>query len=227
MKQLLTQVSLAATFLLSSFASQANVVYNVSDAVTNCSGSSHGLWTNNSVGGGTCSNYFSINGTLDIDNTDATASNWTAKLLATATNPQSVVATVDIDFSGFVEDRAGYKTEGGRANNSWTDNSELANPLNDDVDFFENILGTIVIGGTNYTINGFAGGYGFQFGNGANAKSPTAFGASAWVFRDTGGRHWDFNLNLEPQITSVPAPALFTLFGLALIGLGYQRRNVK
>lgn len=214
-----------APLLCLSFYSHAGAIYGVSNAATNCSGSPHGLWTNNSIGGGACSNNFSIDGSIAFDDSDGNTDNWTATLIATAVNPQAVSADVNIVFKNFSEDRAGYKQEGGRANNSWTDSAGITNPLEDDVDFFEEVDGLISIGGTDYVIDGFAGGYAFQFGMGANAKSANVFGGSAWVLRDTGGRHWDLNLTFGPNITSVPAPAMLALLGIGLMGLGWQRKR--
>lgn len=193
------------------------ITYQVSDAT---SGSSypHGLWTSQDIQTGSGSPYFSIDGLLNIDDSDINPNNWSATLVAKATNPQGLEADINLAFNNWVTDY-NYKQEGGLPYNS-------AN-----VDFFTSVLGTITIDNKTYDIDAFAGGFGFQYGLGANAKNPNAFGASAWVQSCQNGtngacmksHHWDLNLNLTP----VPIPGAVFLFGSGLFGLGIFRRKSR
>ncbi len=202
---------LASLAMVSS--AQALQVYNVTDtSVVNCSGASHGLWTNNDIGGGSCSNYFSIDATFTLFNDDADTANWYAELIGSATNPQSVSADINLTFSTWSDALTSgqtYKKEGGAAYNPAT------------MDFFADIEGIISIAGTDYLFGNMVPGYTFQYGLGANAKDPNEFGGSAWIQSPnmTSG-HWDLNLTLTP----VPIPAAIWLFGSALMGFaGYGK----
>lgn len=218
LKTIAAGVATAGVVLLTALPASANIIYKVSStSVVNCGGAPHGLWTNGSIGGGSCSNYFDIDGLFNLDNTDANPDNWTAKLTGTAVNPQGKVAVIDIDLSDFVELGGDYKKEGGVTYNGVTDTP--------DIDFFETIVGTIVIDGVNYVISNFM--HDFQFGPGANAKDPNEFGGAAWISNTdpTGAKnahgHWDLNLTFS----NVPAPAALGLFGLGLAGLGFAGRR--
>ena len=194
---------------------KAATVYQVGDATTDCAGAAHGLWTNQDYTGSSCANYFSIDGTLTIDGETE------AVLVATATNPDGVVASINLVFTEWVDD-FNYKVENGAA-------------TSENVDFFTNVLGTITIGSDTFDVDGFAGGFAFQFGLGANAKDADVFGASSWIQTCTDGidgacmqsHHWDLNLNLTP----VPVPAAAWLFGSALMsvaGLGrYRQKHIR
>ena len=194
--------------------------YHVTDtSKVNCSGAPHGLWTNSDIDGGSCSNYFSIDGSLEIVTDDANSDNWYAELTATAINPQNVEANIAIRFDDWADGHS-YKQEGGAPYDI------------NQVDFFTKILGVITIDNVDYDIDGFAGGYAFQYGLGANAKDPNVLGASAWIRSCTDGtatglacmdsHHWDLNLEISP----VPVPAAAWLFGTALIGfIGLSRRR--
>lgn len=199
----------------------ATIVYDVSStSVNNCS--AHGLWTSSDIGGGSCSNYFDVqNGsTFTIFNDDADSSNWYAELDLTAVNPQNVEADVFLTLTGFSDTVGTYKKEGGAAYNPLT------------MDFFENVLGTIAINGSDYDIDGFVGSYAFQYGLGANAKSATEFGASAWIQSCTDSNvvpgsscmtshHWDLNLTFTP----VPEPGPLAIMALGLLGLYSVKRR--
>ncbi|MCH9699010.1 MAG: hypothetical protein K0U68_12985 [Gammaproteobacteria bacterium] len=194
------------------------ITYTVSDA-TSGSTYPHGLWTSQDIQTGSGSPYFSIDGLLNIDDSAANSNNWTATLVAKATNPQGLEADINLAFNNWTTDY-NYKQEGGLP----------YNPAN--VDFFTSVLGTITIDNNIYDIDGFASGFGFQYGLGANAKNPNAFGASAWIQSCQNGvngacmnsHHWDLNLNLAPA--PVPIPGAVYLFVSGLFGLGiFKRKN--
>lgn len=215
------QLLAVAAFLFMGAASSNAITYEVTDSVYNCSGSPHGLWTNKDFSGSKCANFFSISGLLKVDTSSENAEDWFAVLDAKATNPDGKDADINITFSDWTGEHK-YKRENGAAYNP------------DNVDFFQDILGTIVIDDVTYDIDGFAGGYAFQYGMGANAKNPGVFGASAWVQSCTddnyipgtqcmNSHHWDLNLNLS----QVPLPGALILFGSALFGMGAIRRKRK
>jgi len=210
-------------FTFTSLQSQAALVYDVYDTGrVNCAGAPHGLWTNVDQGRPSCSaNYFSIQeGTrLVIDGDEA-------KLTGSAANPLGTIAKIDLTFSSFAETYK-YKREGGIA---WS-------PLDDtpDIDFFTQVLGTIAIEDDIYLIDGLAGGFGFQYGLGANAKRADEYGASAWVKSSLGcnqrgiqseysclrSSHWDINIKLK----QVPEGGTLGMLGLGVIALGLMRRT--
>ena len=51
--------------------------------------------------------------------------------------------------------------------------------LGQPLDFFQDVAGSIEIDNITYTVDGFAGGYSFQWGQGGNAKDASEFGGSA------------------------------------------------
>jgi hypothetical protein len=214
---------LLIVFGMFSLPSNAAVIYDVSStSKVNCGTAKHGLWTNQDINGGSCSNYFDIMGSLTIDNSGL-PSNWTAVIEATATNPQGLVATISLMLSGFEDVYTTYKQEGGAVYSAAADSNDgiLAAPDNADIDFFTMISGTIDIGSTSYVVNDMVGEHAFQFGQGANAKDASEFGGSAWVQGPTIGDHWDLNLTFA----AVPEPATLVLFALGLLGIGSVRRR--
>ena len=218
-------------FLASAASAGAEVIrYDITSTnVVNCStgggAAPHGLWTNTvRPGGGACDNYFDIQAgsylEIMVDTTDPSLT--TGRLVGSAVNPSDYVAAFDIALSGF-EEVYTYKQEGGPAYDPLTDTP--------DVDFFTQGDGSITItddlGGlfANYIFNGFAGGFGFQYGTGdtgANAKD-SELGASAWIFVEGVGSHWDFNLNT----IRVPEPTTFALLAMGLLGIGFVGRRRK
>ena len=219
---MLKKIAIAMTAFISLMGIQAGAqaakVYNVSStSVTNCGSAPHGLWTNNYYSGA-CGNYFDIQdgSTFTFNNDDANPANWTGSLNMTAQNPFGLVATMSFTLGGFAETGA-YKKEGGVAYDPVTDTP--------DIDFFTVLSGIIFIDGETFEVAPMA--YNFQFGTGANAKSPTEFGGSSWLKsvgeQDQFNGHWDINLTF----TEVPGPAAAGLIGLGLIGIGLARRRRK
>lgn len=211
--------TLFALAALIALPAQAVVVYDVSStSVVNCSGAAHGLWTNGDIGGGSCSNFFDIQdgSTFTLFNDSGDSSDWTGQLVATAMNPQGVVADINLTFSNFAETHDDYKQEGGIAYDPFTDTP--------DIDFFLSVAGSIDINGTNYNIDSFVENFGFQYGLGANAKTSFEYGASAWIQSpDIRSHHWDLNLVFTP----VPEPTTLALFGIGIIGVSLASRKRK
>ena len=211
-----TRLLLLAVFIVSGPV-QADVVYNVfSTAQVNCSpDGDHGLWTNNTVSGGTCPNYFDIQSgsTLTVYNSDANTSNWTAVLDATALNNAGVLATINLTFSNYSDDHTAFDVKNGGGASA----SQIAS-----WEFFRDIAGTIALTGySTYIINDLAGNTGLQIGMGANDKT-SAFGASAWILGNFPSSHWDINVELE--VAAVPEPGMLLLLGLGLLIIGLRIR---
>ena len=214
---------------LSGMAQASEVYFVQSTSVVNCGSAAHGLWTGGqNFSGGTCGNYYDISGTFTLNNDDASTANWSGSIVATAINPQGVTASVNIALSNFAE-TAKYKTEGGVSYDQNTDTP--------DIDFFQKICGMIEIDDGSTTVlcdvDGPAGGYSFQWGQGGNAKDASEFGGSAWLLMSQGGNsvsgHWDLNLAFAspPTSTEVPEPGMAVLFGMGLLGLGIARRRSR
>ncbi len=223
-----------AVLLAASYAtvSQAGIIeFDVSDADNNSGNSiGHGLYTFGKFGTGSASYSIQAGTKLTIDD-KGTASNAddTATLTGTAKNG-TFEAEIDLFLSGFQE-TMNYKVEQGKVYNSGHDIDDVrASAGNGDVDFFSSIQGTITINNVDFDIAtcincpNSTDLYGFQFGDGANAKNNSDFGASAWVGvgpNFDAPSHWDFNIKL----TAVPAPATLALFGLGLLTLAQQRKR--
>lgn len=222
---------------LSGVAQASQVYFIQSTSVVNCGGAAHGLWTGQqNFTNGTCGNYYDIGGTFTLNNDDASPANWSGSIVATAVNPQGAIATVNISLTDFAEN-AQYKTENGASYNGSTDTADAPDLINEDIDFFQTIMGTIAIDDgsstTVYDVDGPAGGYSFQWGVGGNAKHPNEFGGSAWLLMSQGGSpvpgHWDLNLAFSnpPTSTEVSEPGMIAVFGLGLVGLGAIRRRTR
>ncbi len=216
MKNILTlTTALLITGLFSGSASAIPVATNtwsVSNAAGNCTGGDHGLWTHTlHVSNGPCNNYFSYQAGSTLTEYD----NGTAVLSATAMNPDSILATIDITFGSYSTTQSPVKTGGGSELPSWY--------------FYQSIdSGSIDIGGTDYDVLGMTGGYALQIGDGANDKS-SVFGGSVWLDLSGGytGRagHWDLNMNLAAA--SVPEPSALMLIAIGLIGFGARSYRKK
>ncbi len=180
-------------------AAQATTVYSVqSSSVVNCSGASYGLWTGQqNFSGGYCDNYCDISGIFTVNDNDANTDNWTGSFTAFAINPRGTEANINLTFSNFAE-TAKYKTEGGV---SYDENTDTP-----DIDFFQDVAGSIEIDNITYTVDGFAGGYSLQWGQGGNAKDASEFGGSAWILLSGPGGslpgHWDLNLAFGAPVTT-------------------------
>lgn len=220
-KRLSTQVLAGTGIMLCAALAQAGMVFSVSDtSVVNCSDAPHGLWTGSDIGGGDCSNYFSIeSGYFTVNDDD------TGTLKAKANNPDGLMANIDLGFGGFSDtlpEGLSYKQEGGGGYDPATDDPN--------VDFYQTIWGTITIDGYEFSINEIVDGYAFQFGQGANAKDASEFGASAWIVPTLGGdytesslsSHWDLNLKL----TKVPEPGTLAMLLAGLLSLVVIRRRM-
>ena len=186
----------------------------------------HGLWTSSDF----AHNYWDINSgtyfTIDDNGTPGTTVDDTATLIGSATNAKGDVADLYLNFSGFLDslDTANshnYKVESGLPYDALT------------MDFFESVSGTIEFASLGKTVtidrmveeNGKD--YTFQFGLGANAKSPTEFGGSAWIQSSSSvplanqiaSHHWDLNLTLH----ETPEPATIVIWSLILLGCCVNR----
>lgn len=215
---------------LSGMAQASQVYFVQSTSAVNCGSAPHGLWTGQqNFTNSTCGNYYDISGTFTLNNDDPSPASWSGSIVATAINPAGAIATVNIALSNFAE-TAQYKTEGGVTYDQNTDTP--------DIDFFQTISGTIAIDdGTSttvYNVDGPAGGYSFQWGQGGNAKNANEFGGSAWLLMsEQNGNalsgHWDLNLAFAtpPPSTEVSEPGMVAVFGIGLIGLGVIRRRTR
>ena len=195
----------------------ATLVYNVSStSKLNCGGGPHGLWTNTDFGSPSCDdNYFDISGTFTVDKTSADSSAWFGSLVATATNPDSVEASIFLTFTGYSDDHTLFsiKNGGGGVPSTW--------------EFFDSVAGVIsfdspsAYGQTLFNIDAMVGNHAFQIGYGANDKTG-AFGGSAWIqSQDMNSHHWDLNLDFH----SVPEPTSLVIMGLGLLGFGFSRKK--
>ena len=193
--------------------------------MTNCTDAPHGLWTNGvqlPTSGG-CNQYYDIApGTVFTFNNDGASSGWTGSITGTAVNPSNVTATIDLQLTDFRDDLSGtgqtYKQEGGAPYNPAT------------MDFFLNMDGIISIDGTDYAVDSIAGGHAFQWGIGANAKSPTEFGGSVWLnMAGVTSGHWDLNLvfGAPTENDNIPEPGMLALFGLGLAAVGFTARKKR
>ena len=186
----------------------------------NCSGSPHGLWTNQlRLGSGNCRQYYDYQqgSKLVVDTTSETA-----VLTATAVNPDGIEARISFTWDNIVAfaDWTGVVKNGGNGNPSdWLYFSSGSGA----VDFFRNgsKIGTAALAIMPNTA--------LQLGLGANDKTNT-FGASSWLKQeyvgrgDANGRHWDFNMDLT---ASVPEPDSAALLLLGLAGLLVHRKRLK
>ena len=191
----------------------------------------HGLWTNGHSYGG--DNTFEISsGLFSIFDH---AGVYTATFDAIAFNSKDHKAVINLDLTDFEELTANvtYKKEGGKDPiHIVEDPLALASPTNEDIDYFKVLSGTVDIFNVGPNPEVLVNSFSmmnccapvFQFGNGANAKNPNEFGASAWINTSkTGAGHWDLNVSL----VAVPEPSTIALFGLGLLGMGFARRRKK
>lgn len=164
--------------------------------------------------------------TLVIHDDDPDPLNWSGNLDGFATNPQGLQAEIHLTLPDFAE-TAKYKQEGGVVYDQNTDTP--------DIDFFQNVAGTIEIDNITYTVDPadpVPGGFSFQWRQGGNAKDAIEFGASVWlnIMGANGQRlsgRWDLNLALEATTTDIPEPAALALFGFGLAGLQVVRRRQR
>jgi len=216
----------AALVLFGLQGASAAVVYNISSTgVTNCTNAPHGLWTNGMQlpTSGNCNQYYDIApGTVFTFNNPGASSGWTGSITGTAVNPSNVTATINLQLTDFRDDLSGTgqtcKQEGGAPYDPAT------------MDFFLNMDGIISIDGTDYAVDSIAGGHAFQWGIGANAKSPTEFGGSVWLnMAGVTSGHWDLNLvfGAPTENDNIPEPGMLALFGLGLAAVGFTARRKR
>ena len=234
-------LAIAVSTLLAAGNAQA-IIYQVGNAATNCGSAPHGLWTGSDDMSGqspsqSCfANYAVESGTFAINADANDPGGYTAELDLQVRNPHNVVAIVDLHLFNFNDVYDPYKREGGRAYDAQNDPNDgsPATIADGDIDFFAGLSGDItfyiddgqqllfqeVVNFTDYEFDS-RGTYAFQFGTGANAKSATAFGGSAWI-KPIGKQssHWDLNLTFNAPTTppnQTPEPGTLALFALALI----------
>ncbi len=206
----------------------ATKAWLVSDAVTT---DPHGLWTDGLLLGDTnaysdeqLKRYSFNSGSKLVEYDDGSA-----HLTATATNPSSYQATIDMWFDNWADTYSPNKTAGGTDISDW--------------DYYTTVRtgSNIQIDGTTYYLGMVNNGIGpkLQIGTGANDKT-SAFGASTWldIYSDvnrtvklfdytsdgnTKYKHWDLNMDL--QQTAVPLPAAAWLFFSGLAGVFSLKRK--
>lgn len=223
---------IAGLILLVPLVSQATIIeYEVGNAT-----GQHGLYTFGKQSTGSAA-YSIQDGTSFIINA-SDSSNILGRLVGTANNSDGDTARFDVLLSGFAE-TSNYKKENGKDYSAIDDIAGVLAAIgNGDIDFFTDILGTVSIldyGASVARLFDIAtctncadsfGLFGFQFGEGANGKNSTAFGAAAWVGVGTEfdkNSHWDFNLTFsnptETSTSTVNGPSVVALFllGLAMV----------
>jgi hypothetical protein len=222
---------IAATMMLcGAFAANAGISTLAQYDVTDFNGGNgaHGLSTGSSFS----NNQFGIDfGKFTILDNNGTLS---ATFKAEATNSHGFKAVIDLDLSEFEEltSNVQYKVENGKQESAIVENlSDLASELNEDVDYFQVLSGTIEVFDAANISQGIRNMMNccepivFQFGNGANAKNATEFGGSAWInTTQTNVGHWDINVAFNPT-QSVSAPATFAL--VSLTGFVLLRRRLQ
>lgn len=224
---LATKTGISFSFAASLFAAQANadlITYNVSNAQWQgkCQSFGQGLATGQfNPGGSKCGDRYDVgdDNFFEVDVQDD-PKDTTGRLFGTAVNRDGLIASYDIELSGFLERSEEYKQFNGAEYDVLTDTN--------DVDFFESMTGIITITdptsgiATEFEIIGYTGGL-FQYGLGANAKDAELFGASSWFDVMNVDTHeifkWDFNLVLTlggdgrpPNV--VPEPSVLAMLGI-------------
>lgn len=191
----------------------------------------HGLWTASDLYGtsGSGSNYYDITSMLFTQYDDGTAS-----LIGTATNPLASVANVELYFGTFRGAILDDSTQTDIDNEYKQENGSGYSEV--DHDFYATVSGTITFGAEVVAINNYVNNFSFQFGLGANAKSTTELGASAWIQDFDNGtnsstgmesHHWDLNLRFEPVsfTGSVPEPASLMVWSVLMTAVVPFRRR--
>jgi len=204
---------------MSSFMANASII--VEYDLSNFDGGTgkHGLTTSQSF---TENNFNILSGMFVVSDLNGLIS---GVLTAKTVNSQGFMGIVNLTLTGFEESantsNLMYKQEFGKLEASIVDESnQLAASNNSDIDFFMFLAGTIDIFDENNILVETREMMNccepvFQFGNGANAKNPTEFGASAWIndSKEMDG-HWDINVALSSRVSvqAVSEPLVFILF---------------
>ena len=120
MKYAVIKGGLALAMGLIVLPAHAAMIYDVSSTTRiNCSNSPHGLWTSTDMGHPSCdANYFDI----DSGTTLTVEDDYTARLVGTATNPDGLLASVDLMLSGHTDDHTdigSVKNGGGGVPSTW------------------------------------------------------------------------------------------------------------